>query len=338
MKRIQRDINLLLKTLNYFLFFNYPATLDEIHLFFPKKMNRENLKNLLQEMEEKKIVKKINLSTKDQPRYTVGEYGIKVKTQNFKLKTQKSRRILITLRMIKAKDIVSQKQISLDSGEKQLINSYRKRQAITLKKLKQWRFRIYLKFLSLLPQIKFIGLSGSLAMQNAKVDDDIDLFIITAKNRLWTARLMAVFLAIVLGLKRPRGVKKAPNRVCLNLFFDLADLAVPKQKRSEFVAHEVLQMKPLIDKDNTYLRFLQANRWVFAIFPNATLLNSKFQAPNSKINDISNLGFIIFDLVEVILKNFQLSLINRHRTTELITDTQLWFHPEDFQKRLASDF
>ena len=36
------------------------------------------------------------------------------------------------------------------------------------------------------------------------------------------------------------------NKVCLNLFFDESDLAVPKFKRSEYVAHEVLQMKPLV--------------------------------------------------------------------------------------------
>jgi predicted nucleotidyltransferase len=324
MKRIQRDINLLLKTLNYFLFFNYPATLDEIHLFFPKKMNRENLKNLLQEMEEKKIVKKINLSTKDQPRYTVGEYGMKVKSQKLKVKS-----------------IVRQKSLLLDGEQKQLIDSYRKRQAITLKKMKQWRFRVYVKLLSLLPQIKLIGLSGSLAMQNAKEDDDIDLFIITAKDRLWTARLVAVFLAIVLGLKRPRGVKKAPNRVCLNLFFDLADLAVPKPKRSVFVAHEVLQMKPLVDKDNTYIRFLQANRWVYRFFPNGSKINLKLKMQNSKFKfKIQNLKFLltIFNLIidsfELIFKKIQLYFIKKHRTTELITATQLWFHPEDFEKKV----
>jgi hypothetical protein len=190
-------------------------------------------------------------------------------------------------------------------------------------------------------------------MQNAKVDDDIDLFIITAKNRLWTARLVAVFLSIVLGLKRPRGVKRAPNRICLNLFFDLADLAVPKQKRSEFVAHEVLQMKPLVDKDNTYILFLQVNRWVYRFFPNGEMLSLKLKVitrsvipprgKSSKLNlKIKNLKFSSFfnfisDFFELIFKKIQFYLIKKHRTNELITDTQLWFHPEDFEKHLTSN-
>ncbi|PIP63217.1 hypothetical protein COW97_03705, partial [Candidatus Roizmanbacteria bacterium CG22_combo_CG10-13_8_21_14_all_34_12] len=47
------------------------------------------------------------------------------------------------------------------------------------KKLNSWRFRTYIKLISLFPQIKLVGLSGSISMMNAKEDDDIDLFIIT---------------------------------------------------------------------------------------------------------------------------------------------------------------
>jgi predicted nucleotidyltransferase/DNA-binding HxlR family transcriptional regulator len=305
----------LIKTINYFNFFDYPPTFEEIYLFFPKRISQKELKKILQKAEEKKLVKKIIFDQKNPIRYTVGEYGIEIKNSKLKIQNYINKR--------------------------RLIDSYRKKQVIALKKLRQWRFRVYLKLLSLLPQIKLIGLSGSLAMQNAKEDDDIDLFIITAKNRLWTARLVAVFLAIVLGLKRPRGVKKAPNRVCLNLFFDLADLAIPKQKRSEFVAHEVLQMKPLVDKDNTYIRFLQANRWVYRFFPNGSKINLKFKMQNSKFKfKIQNLKFllIIFNLIidsfELIFKKIQFYFIKKHRTTELITATQLWFHPEDFEKKV----
>jgi hypothetical protein len=40
------------------------------------------------------------------------------------------------------------------------------------------------------------------------------------------------------------------------------------------------------------------------------------------------------DVVEYILKKFQLFLINRHRTKEIITKSQLWFHPDDFEKKI----
>lgn len=202
-------------------------------------------------------------------------------------------------------------------------------------KLKNWRFRLYIKLISLIPQIKLVGLSGSISMMNADLEDDIDLFIITAKDRLFTARFLATIIAYIMGLKRGLGQQKAPNKVCLNLFFDESDLSVPKRKKTFFVGHEILQMKPIIDKDYTYNKFLYANRWVLSFFPNIVnipnfkfLISNQFQNSNFKNSD---------NLIENLLKKFQLNLINRHKTSEIITPTQLWFHPEDFEKKIPLD-
>ncbi|MFA5770479.1 MAG: hypothetical protein WC894_03225 [Patescibacteria group bacterium] len=219
-------------------------------------------------------------------------------------------------------------------------------------KLNNWRFRAYIKLISIFPQIKLVGLSGSISMMNATEDDDIDLFIITAKNRLFTGRLIALVLAQILGLRRSRERFRDSatqifhkNKVCLNLFFDESNLKVPKFKQTEFVGHEVLQMKPIIVKDNIYERFLEANRWVYELFPNgkskSQILNLKSQIKlkrfKFKILNLFgtwNLGFRIFNKVESLLKKLQLTLINRHRTTEVVTSSQLWFHPDDFEKKI----
>ncbi len=220
---------------------------------------------------------------------------------------------------------------------------------ISKRKLQNWRYRSYIKLLSFFPQIRLVGLSGSISMMNAKEDDDIDLFIITAKNRLFTGRFVALVLAQLLGLRRHRQLAKLDtvNKICLNLFFDESNLKVPKFKQTEFVGHEVLQMKPIINKDQTYEKFLNANEWVFKLFPNAIHTISKIKdqrsKTNSKFKTLSfKLGFniltLIFELLggllERLLKSFQLTFINRHRTTEIITSSQLWFHPDDFEKKI----
>jgi hypothetical protein len=66
-------------------------------------------------------------------------------------------------------------------GQKSKVWKYNQKYLFSQEKLQNWRVRLYLKILSFFPQIKLIGLSGSLAMMNADKDDDIDLFIITAK-------------------------------------------------------------------------------------------------------------------------------------------------------------
>ena len=269
------------KVLQYFSFFDYYPTSDEIYTFFPVKINEKRLKTII---EAKK--------------YTVGEYS--------------------------------------------------KKYQISKNKLQNLRFKTYIKILSTFSQIKLVGLSGSIAMMNADLDDDIDLFIISSKNFLFTARFLATIFAIIMGLKRKTEQHKAPNKVCLNLFFDKSNLAVPDNKKTEFVAHEILQMKPIIIKDNIYQKFLEANKWVQTIFPNSNWINSKVKNQKSKVQVksqnyfknfklftlTSNFLLLTFNLIELILKKAQLSMINRHRTTEIITDSQLWFHPVDFGKKI----
>ena len=210
---------------------------------------------------------------------------------------------------------------------------------ISKRKLENWRFGLYLKLISLFPQIKLVGLSGSISMMNAAEEDDIDLFIITEKKRLFTARFLATIISFIMGLKRSIGQNEAPNKVCLNLFFDESNLKVPKFKQTEFVGHEVLQMKPIIIKGNIYERFLEANRWVYKLFPNARgVVSSKYQVSSIKQKKQLNTYYLILNTftnkIERLLKNFQLKIIRNHQTTELISNTQLWFHPDDFEKKI----
>lgn len=233
------------------------------------------------------------------------------------------------------KRIVS--KVKIDSKYRYTLYKYSKiKDAFELRlknsQLKLRHIRHYFRFLPIFPQIKLIGLSGSVAMMNAKKSDDVDLFIITGRNRLWTGRFIAVMLAQLLGLRRKRGRKRASNKICLNLFFDERDLVVPKAKRSQYLAHEVLQMKPVFERYRAYQQFIYANRWVFDMFPNA------FDRVKRKKTQVHRSSFIVHslfgDVVEKILGMAQKYSIKKHQTTELVTQHQLWFHPEDFGRRI----
>ena len=204
------------------------------------------------------------------------------------------------------------------------------------KKISSSRFKYYIKILKLFPQIKFIGLSGSLAWGTSGRKDDIDLFIITKKNRLWTGRFIAVFLALILRIKRKRGEKKAPGKVCLNLFFDEACLKVPKIKQNEYVAFELLALKKIVDK-GVYKRLLKENKkFILSYFPNFSLKDIKEDNVDGNLGKRNSFFKFLGDFVEKIVKSFQLFLINRHRTDEFITSFQLWFFPKDFKTKYES--
>ena len=288
----------IIKTVRYFAHFGYAPSLDEIHTFLTTKTTKEKLLT---------VINNISL-------YTLGEYSI------YNIKNYQIRRA------------ISQKKIKIISH--------------------------YIKILSLFPQIKLVGLSGSMAMMNAKKTDDIDLFIICASNRLWTGRLIAVAIAWLLRLKRKRKASRATDKVCLNLFFQENCLRVPTYKQTEYVGHEILQMKPLFNKDQVYERFLRANKWVFRLFPNAKevsilrlslrpsalrqslrleeMMVSKVEPSSIRISKKNNWVGNILNILENVLKALQLNIIKQHQTNEIITNSQLWFFPEDFEKKIMT--
>lgn len=310
-----------INVIKYFSFFSYLPNFEEIYNFYPKKITKDKLKKILSNLV---CQKKIFFDKKAQ-RYTIGEYGIR------RIKNQKP-------------EIKNYPLNSLHWAA----NS-KKRYEISKKKLSNSHFRFYIKLLSFFPQIKLIGLSGSIAMMNAKENDDIDLFIITGKNRLFTGRFIALILASILGIRRKRvdanqrfklPVSLFADKVCLNLFFDESCLMVPDFKKTEFVAHEILQMKPIINKDNVYQSFIKKNSWVFDFFPNAKVyFPLKNHKKDLKKRKNSFLGFIfslIGDIIEFFFKKLQLFIISHHQTTEIITSSQLWFHPDDFEKKIKN--
>jgi predicted nucleotidyltransferase len=62
------------------------------------------------------------------------------------------------------------------------------------------RFSLLLFFL--FPQIHMVALCNSRAMGEADENSDIDLFIITKKGNLWTARFLVTALTSLLGVRR----------------------------------------------------------------------------------------------------------------------------------------
>lgn len=282
----------LLTVLNYFAYFSYAASFQELHTFFSKKITKKNLKNLLdEEIKQGKILRlpnNIHSGLPQQsiskinrvhilPRYTLPQYSISIQNK-FKSQTQ-----------VKGK----------------------------------WAFvtiQIYIFILRICPTVLFAGITGKSAMRGFCVNDDLDLFLITKNELLWTTRFFVVLLAKILGIHTKTGV-------CLNLFFDESDVGIAQKKRNSYIAHEILQMKPIVDKTNTYRRFLEKNQWIYQYFPNAKMhkINSYWAARTNNS---------MYKYIDHIFKSFQLPIVLKNNTALSITDTQLWLFKTDFEKKL----
>ncbi len=185
------------------------------------------------------------------------------------------------------------------------------------------------RFLSFIPTIKMIAVSGALAMENADEEADIDLLIITKRGTLWTTRFLALALLGFLRIPRRKyGDKNQKDKLCLNIWLDEDDLVW--QKRTFFTAHEIAQIKPLVNKEKTYEKFIFKNRWVVDYWPNAVKIQDYPRGVATRPSP-----FIVF---EPLLRRFQFWYMKGKVTREVVTPTRALFHPIDWGKVVLSGF
>lgn len=123
------------------------------------------------------------------------------------------------------------------------------------------------RVLCLIPGLKMIAVCNSLSFNQAKSDSDIDLFIITAKNRIWTVRFFSLLLLKFLRLRPALNkTENSKDKICLSFFISEDNLDLEKYKicvQDSYLAFWTQQLKPLYIEDNVYTKFVQSNKWAF---------------------------------------------------------------------------
>ena len=223
-------------------------------------------------------------------------------------------------------------------GEEKQVEKRLKKEGFSKKKIKI--ARRYGKVLRTLPFIKFIGITGSLAMKNADFDSDIDLLIITKRNTLWTSRLLVFFLLKFKEIPVRRYFdKEVKNKLCLNMWLDETDLVWGD--RNLFSAHEIAQVIPIFNKDKTYERFIFSNSWIFDFWPNAISNKEKFfknYNPNKEESFLSRLiYFCVSNFIEPLAYFLQRLYMRGKITREIVSRERAVFHPVDWNKKVIRE-
>jgi hypothetical protein len=181
-----------------------------------------------------------------------------------------------------------------------------------------------------IPWVRMVAITGSLAAYNPDDASDIDVFIISSKNRVWITRF---FVTLILKI-----LNKFPNtdgekgKICTNLYMDTKDLSWNENKRNIFIAHDIVLMQPVVDKENTYLRFLNANKWV---------LNYFSQFPINRITvktKMHHMSGPIVDFIEKKLMDMQINHMRGKLTTEIITRYLIHFNKNDNCSRILESY
>jgi len=201
------------------------------------------------------------------------------------------------------------------------------------------------KVLKFLPFIKLVGICNNSGNNNSKKDSDIDLFIVTSKNRMYLARF---FITLVLSLMRlRRHGEKVVDRLCLSFYTTEDNLDFEKIKIGHddiYLVYWIANIFPIYDRGG-YEKFLSNNIWIKKYLPNMLAKHGSLER-QIKDNYFSGASVKLFEnilggrfgnLVELFLKKVQIekmsknnkSLAKENDTRVIISDNMLKFHEND---------
>lgn len=112
------------------------------------------------------------------------------------------------------------------------------------------------------PFVSSVCISGSLSKGYATNNSDIDLFIVTAANRLWICRTLLHLY------KKVTFLSGKEHSYCMNYFIDESRMCIEEQ--NIFTATELATLIPAYNKEK-HRDLIQANKnWLVNVLPNIT--------------------------------------------------------------------
>lgn len=232
--------------------------------------------------------------------------------------------------LVKALRILEKtKKISQRNGKYYLYHKHtiRWRKAADKTKSQFEQAKKLLEPLKKIPWIKLLALTGPIAASSPQKNGDIDIFIIAQNKRLWITRLFVVMYLKATGTYRTD--KNPKNKICPNLFISETNMTWPKENQNLFIASEIVRMQPLLNRDNTYLKFLTTNPWIKNYFPNFIF---------ERVNKERRLNPGILDILEKFAYKIQKAYMKKKITTEKTALGIIHFNKNDKTKKIMNTY
>ncbi len=178
------------------------------------------------------------------------------------------------------------------------------------------------------PQAKLIGVCGSVAYGSATTSDDIDIFFVTKKHRLWLSFIKALLLARAHSTKTL--IKGGKSDFCFSYVEDEEHLEYEiKHRQTPLFAREFLSIHVNTGIDY-YSTLLNGAKWMCHMYPrlcNAKLnelvdmkmSKPKLESRGFRILDAADLFLYVIAREYLLLKAFSLNL--KYRKQRRMKDT-----------------
>ncbi len=206
----------------------------------------------------------------------------------------------------------------------------------------------YLRFIKWIPWLLMVWVWNSISMNSANKSSDIDLFIITKKNRMWLVRILVTLIFQILWVRK--NSKHHAWRFCLSFFatenwLNFWDFAL---ENDIYLYFWIIYLKPVLDYNNTYDKFIKINEnWAdFSEYRDIIEDNRKYITPSPRTSGVplekgKNSKFL--DYIDKILKNIfeKKSLRTYEKIWKpygiIINNNMLKFHNNDKRKQIKKE-
>lgn len=197
--------------------------------------------------------------------------------------------------------------------------------------------RPVIEYIGRLPGVEGVAVCNSLAYHHTTADSDIDLLILTTPSRVWSVRLLAVSMMAVLH-KRPREAARDP--ICCSFFADRTALDFSPYKIADadpYLEYWSATLIPLVDREEVFDEYHQANVWAFAGLPNHRPVR-RARAYRPRIRR----RFALHPLSEAAARSVQekrfprrITAMRNLDTRVVVNDHVLKFHENDRRQEIA---
>lgn len=204
---------------------------------------------------------------------------------------------------------------------------------------KLWRkVEKYSVFLNMIPFVSAIFVCNSLSFSKVDNNSDIDLFIVSKKNRLFLCRFFTTFFLQILGVRRHGN--KINGRFCLSFYVDEDSVNLEKiMKYNDFyLAFWIKNLKVIISRNLNTDFVIKKNFWIKSFFVKNTSFNIDEEYlfhKNSNLKKVLEMLFN-FNIFEKSCRFFQISrakkklmVLKNPNKSIVINNKMLKFHNND---------
>ena len=227
------------------------------------------------------------------------------------------------------------------SGRDDLYELRIEREKIAAQKWK--KFLRIAKWFQVVPYLRAILASGSLAINNTDKESDFDVLSVAKSDRLYTCRIFLCLVASIFRARRTRSDIIAPDKFCFNHYITNKNMNI--RYESLYNAQTYVNLKPVLVDGKVFSRFYIENIWlkkyIYNFMP-ADKFILRSVAPNYVLARIGKLGEFILnsflgDRLEEWAKQYQQKRIRENPVTResggrvVFNDSELEFHPQSFE-------